>query len=312
MKEEVFKVKSEVDGLELEVFAAEPEDGPTQGIFQLVHGMSEMKERYRPFIEYLVSLGYACIIHDHRGHGQSVKSKEDLGYFYGGGGDSVVEDTHQITKVAKSRWPGMPLILFGHSMGSLVVRCYLKKYDSEIAGLIVCGSPCKNPAVGAGRVILGIQKAFCGPHHISGLMDKMSFGSYLKNFPDAKSKFAWLSVDTDNVAAYEKSEYCGYAFTVDGYSGLLDLMEETYNSKGWGVKNPKLPILFISGKNDPCINGAKNFKFAIDHLRSQGYSDIRGKMYDGGRHEILNDTIKDTVRDDIRKWLTGKDLLKNT
>lgn len=184
MKEESITVKSNSDGLELSVYTAEPDEGPVQGIFQIVHGMSEMKERYRGFIEYLTGLGFACIIHDHRGHGQSVKSKEDLGYFYGGGGRAVVEDTHQITEVARMHWPNLPVILFGHSMGSLIVRCYLKKYDGELTGLIVSGSPSKNPAVGVGRAMAGIQKAFHGDRYKSPSLNKMAFSGYLKNISD--------------------------------------------------------------------------------------------------------------------------------
>jgi alpha-beta hydrolase superfamily lysophospholipase len=309
MKTQSLKIKSSYDGLALDTIAAEPDDGKIIAVFQLVHGMAEMKERYLPFMEFLTKQGFACIIHDHRGHGQSVLSKEDLGYLYGGGGKSLVEDTYDVTKAAKARWPQLPLILFGHSMGSLIVRCYLKKHDDELTALIVCGSPCKNPAVGAGKAIAGMQKAIYGPRHKSGLLNKMSFGSYLKNIPDAKSEFAWLSVDTDNVAAYEKSEYCGFTFTVDGFQGLLQLAGATYDHKDWQVKNPKLPVLFISGKDDPCINGARNFKIAVDHMRSLGYSNVRGKMYDGGRHEILNDHIKETVQNDILKWMASQKLL---
>jgi len=310
MREDTIKVKSKVDGLELEVYTAEPDGGPTQGIFQLVHGMAEMKERYHDFIKYLTGFGFACIIHDHRGHGQSVKSKDDLGYFYGGGGDAIVEDTHQITEVAKLRWPGMPVVLFGHSMGSLVVRCYLQKYDGELEGLIVSGSPSKNPVLGMGKAIVGVQKAFHGDRYKSPQVNKMAFSGYLKNIENPQSDFAWLSVNPDNVAAYEKSEYCGFPFTLDGFKGLFDLMGTTYGSKGWGVRNPKLPILFISGKEDPCIGSAQNFKFAVDHMRSLGYSNIRGKMYDGMRHEILNETNHQMVYDDICKWMKQSGLMK--
>lgn len=311
MKEENLKVVSDIDGLQLDVLTEEPDNGSICGIIQLVHGMSEMKERYRPFMEYLTGLGFACIIHDHRGHGQSVKSKDDLGFLYGGGADALIEDTHQITETAKKRWPDQKLILFGHSMGALIVRCYLKKYDDELSALIISGAPCKNPAVGMGKLIVKFQKAVHGPRYKSKLLNDMSFGSYGKNFPNEGSEYAWLSVDQGNVKAYEESEYCGFPFTVDGYEGLMDLLSETYNNKNWQVKNPKLPILFVSGKDDPCTNGPRNLKIAIDHLRSLGYCDIRGKLYEGGRHEILNDTMKKTVYSDITKWLKQKDLLKD-
>ena len=134
---EVPKVKKTVyltskqDGLKLHVLLMEPEEEP-KGIVQIVHGMAEHKERYEPFMEMLCKQGYISIIHDHRGHGKSIRAKEDLGYFYDESGKAIVEDVHQITQWAKDRYGEMPYHLFGHSMGSLVVRCYLKKYDNEL------------------------------------------------------------------------------------------------------------------------------------------------------------------------------------
>lgn len=116
-------MRSLVDGLELDVLEVVPE-GEIKGIFQIHHGMSEYKERYLPFMEYLAANGYVAAIHDCRGHGKSVKIKEDLGYLYRGGARALVEDAHQLTRELKEKWPSLPLILFGHSMGSMVVRMY--------------------------------------------------------------------------------------------------------------------------------------------------------------------------------------------
>ena len=134
---------SEADALEISVLCLMPEAGVhPRAIVQLVHGMSEYKERYIPFMEYLTSKGYISVIHDHRGHGKSVKDEADLGYFYDNSGKAIIEDVHQVTTWMKERYgKELPYHLFGHSMGSLVVRCYLKKYDNELDSLIVCGSP---------------------------------------------------------------------------------------------------------------------------------------------------------------------------
>lgn len=304
MQKEYLKLQSDFDGLELDVFIVEPDDPKLKGVIQISHGMCEMKERYTEFMEYMARNGYACIIHDHRGHGNSVKDKTHLGYMYGGGAEALVQDLHQITMQAKARWPQAPFILLGHSMGSLVARVYLKKYDGDIQALILSGSPGKNPALFAGKTICRIQKLLCGANRPSRLLETLSFGSFASKFAAEKSRFAWCCSDPKVVEAYDASPECGFTFTVDGYEALFKLMEETYNSKGWACTKPKLPILFIGGSEDPCIGGARKYKKAIEHLRTQGYSNIRGKLYPGMRHEILLETIKYDVYGDIVKYLS--------
>ncbi len=299
-----FFVQSQVDRLGLSVLTGVPEDGEIRAVVQLVHGMAEMKERYIPFMEYLTSLGYSCIIHDHRGHGKSVTSKADLGYMYGTGGRALVEDAYTVTKKAKALWPGKKLILFGHSMGSLVVRCYTKKYDSELSALIVMGSPAKNGALPAAKFLNGVIGTFRGKHHVSGLINKLAFSSYLKNIPNPRTEFDWLSVNENNVDAYIASEYCGFPFTCDGFRGLFDAMGDTYDESGWSVSNPSLPILFVSGSEDPCIGSKENFEFAQNFMEKRGYSDVTGILYEGLRHEILNEDEHDAVYADIAEWLS--------
>ena len=139
-----FTLESQSDGLCIAAACIAPEK-PIAAV-QLVHGMCEHKERYYPLMDFLASKGFACVIHDHRGHGESIKDRDDLGYFYKGGYRAAVEDVRLVTMWAKNEFPGLELFLFGHSMGSLIVRTYTKSYDSLISGLIVCGSPSDNPA----------------------------------------------------------------------------------------------------------------------------------------------------------------------
>ena len=155
------KIKSKCDKLPLAVTITLPEENvPVRGIVQISHGMAEHKERYYPFMEFLANNGYIGVINDHRGHGDSVKSEDDLGYFYDTTATYIIEDLHQITQEIKKEYPDLPVYLFGHSMGSLVVRCYLKHYDNDIDKLIVCGSPSKNSAAGLGIVLVKIMAKF--------------------------------------------------------------------------------------------------------------------------------------------------------
>ena len=137
------KIKSQKDGLELEIAIFEPSEKP-KAIVQISHGMAEHKERYYPFMEFLSKKGFVCVINDHRGHGESVKKKEDHGYFYTENIDYIVDDLHQVTLFAKEKFQSLPVFLFSHSMGTLVSRNYLKKFDGEIEKLVLCGPPTEN------------------------------------------------------------------------------------------------------------------------------------------------------------------------
>lgn len=295
------KVISQVDGLVLDVLMLIPE-GKIRGIFQIHHGMSEYKERYLPFMEYLAGEGFVAVIHDCRGHGKSVRGSRDLGYMYGGGASALVEDTHQIMVEIKERWPGVPLIFIGHSMGSMVVRTYTKTYDSLLDQLIVCGSPSKNDFLFAGKGIAAVQGLLFGKHHISKVLEMCSFGAFAKRFAGEKSRFAWCCSDPAVVQNYEESPLCGFTFTVDGYDALFQLMEETYKAEGWVLQNPRLPVLFIGGADDPCIGNVKKFAKAVQWMRRVGYKNTKGKLYPGMRHEILNEKGKRKVYSDIVKY----------
>ena len=188
MLKEFLTIYSNCDGLPLSTAIFIPEE-EVKGIVQISHGMAEHKERYFSFMEYLTERNYVVVINDHRGHGESVRDKNDLGYFYDESGEYIVKDLHQITLYMKERFPGKPVYLFGHSMGSMAVRMYIKKYDSEIDKLIVCGSPSKNPLVDVALFVVRFQKLFKGDRYRSRLIQNLAFGSYNKN---SKSLFVLL------------------------------------------------------------------------------------------------------------------------
>lgn len=295
---EKVKLLSPKDALTLELLVSLPEGEPV-GVVQIVHGMCEHKERYQEFMEYLNKEGYIAVIHDHRGHGKSVRSEDDLGYMYGAGAEGLLADTRRVTGYIKKRFPGLPLILFGHSMGSLIARVYLKQYDADIDYLVVCGPPSENPAVDVGIGLARLIKAVKGKRYRSRLLETIVFGAYAAKFSKEKSKFAWICSREEIVEAYDKSPLCGFTFTIDGYLALFSLLKETYSQKGWKRQNLSLPILFIGGEDDPCIGGLKKFQKAASHLRNLGYHKIRGHLYEGMRHEILNETERLKVFEDV-------------
>lgn len=294
----IFTVKSAHDGLELSVMTVIPEEEPV-ALVQLAHGMAEHKERYMPVMQFLAANGVACIINDHRGHGGSVRDPRDLGYFYADGGRGLVKDMHQLTELFRAQHPGVPLILFGHSMGSLAARAYAAQFGREIDGLIVCGSPGFNPLV---KVALALTEVLSvvhgGRRGRSRLMNNLLNGPFEKRFH--AGPFAWLSANADNVSRYEADPLCGFPFTLNGYRALLNLMIAAYDETT-SIRR-SLPVHFISGADDPCAPDEKGFIAAVQNMKRRGCAEVTSKLYPGLRHEILNEGVQE-VRDDLLKTI---------
>ena len=304
---EKFTIPGASDNVQLSTLVIAPES--PKAVFQLVHGMAEHKERYIPLMNYLSEKGYACVINDLRGHGESVASQEDLGYMGKGGMRGLVDDVHNVTNWAKEQYPGLPVFLLGHSMGSMIVRSYIKRYDRDIDGLIVCGSPSNNPAAGLGNFLAGCIGLFKGQRHRSEFLANLSTGSYDKRFKADGLKNAWLSTNRANVQAYNNDPLCGFTFTVNGYrNGLFRLMQDIYSPKEWVVSHPELPVHFIAGSDDPCIVSIRKFSEAVSFIRARGYREVTSQVYPGLRHEILNETGREDVFRDIlarlESWLS--------
>lgn len=297
IQSEEFMLKSNHDGLELGVSVRIPEH--PVGILQLVHGMSEHRERYHDFMDYAAKHGLVTIIHDHRGHGASVKTNDDYGYFYQNGINGIIDDVYQVTTYIRQRFPDLPLTLFGHSMGSLVVRCYTKIHDDAIDGLIVCGSPSKRFGSRLGLLMIRTLKLFYGDHHRSKFIDHLAVGGHSQKFSEDGSPSSWIVSDPAVVAAYDADERDGFVFTLNGFEVLFQLLGRTYSRSGWQVHHPDLPILFIAGAEDPCILSHADFAKAVNFMRDRGYTDVKSKLYPKMRHEILNEIDKDIVWQDV-------------
>ncbi|MEA4897078.1 alpha/beta fold hydrolase [Bacillota bacterium Meth-B3] len=302
MRTETLKVKSEADGLMLSVLIAEPEDEP-RALVQIAHGMAEYKERYLGFIEALTRAGYAVLIHDHRGHGASAATASDLGYFGPAGAGGLLADLRQMAGLLTARHPGVPLCLFGHSMGSLAARAYARSDDGELSALIVCGCPSENPSAGAGRALVKVLKWLRGERHRSALMDKLTNGPFRRQMPALSGAFGWLNSDPEAVAAYERDEKCGFNFTLNGYEALMGLMKAAYARDGWALRKPELPILFISGADDPCMIDRARLDAAVGRMREVGYTGVSLHVYEGMRHEILLEPGRAQVYADVIAFL---------
>lgn len=301
-QKEEFQLISPVDGLALSVLLTLPEESPG-GVIQLIHGMGEYKERYLPLMEHLTREGYICIIHDRRGHGRSMERQmEDRGYFYGVGGQGLVEDIRAVQAYVRQRYPELKLFLFGHSMGSLEARCFLRRYDGSIRGLILSGPPARNSLTGAGLLLARLQRGMRGGRSLGKLLQTMAFGGYVARFP--QSKYHWICANTEGIREdYEENPLCGFVFTADGFVALMELMRDTYSTRGWKCENPRLPVLMLAGGDDPCAGGEEGLRATAEHLRQRGYSSVTGKVYPGLRHEICNEREREQVFRDIGAFL---------
>ncbi len=295
-----FEFTSDFDGLVVSAVIAAP-SGNVNGVVQIVHGMNEYKERYFPFMDYLAEEGFITVIHDNRGHGKSICSPDDLGFMYRAGGKGFVSDIAQLNGIIKKRFPELPLFLIGHSMGSLGARCFLKDHDDQIGGLVVLGCPCYSRFSGFARSIESALSKGLGSRFRSEKIDEAAekmLGKGFENVPHS-----WICSDPEVVEKFNADPMCNFKYTLNGYEGLLWLMKETYSKKGWQVKNPRLPIRFVSGKDDPCMLSEKKFFKAMGTLEKVGYESISHRFFDGMRHEVLNEKNSMNVYKDIAKTL---------
>lgn len=305
MQKREFTLQSKYDNLALSC-AEYTAEGVTQtnakGVVQIVHGMCEYKERYEGFIDYLTQNGYIVFAHDHRGHGGSVTANENLGYFGDKKGEAIVDDAALVTDEIRRLHPGLSVTLFGHSMGSLVVRAYIQKYEEKIDKLIVCGSPSKNPLAGFGLMLNGVISAFRGKKYRSRLMANASTGGGDDKFP-GEGKNAWLTRDKTVVEKYNADEKCNFVFSCNGFSNLLHLVKNAYKKKKYPAKHSDLPIFFMAGADDPVIGSEKKWLAAQQFLRDVGYKNVTGKSYPKMRHEILNELGKEEVYADALAFI---------
>lgn len=305
MQKHEFTLQSKYDNLALSCaeYAAEGVTKTTaKGVVQIVHGMCEYKERYEGFIDYLTQNGYIVFAHDHRGHGGSVTANENLGYFGDKKGEAIVDDAALVTDEIRRLYPGLSVTLFGHSMGSLVVRAYIQKYEEKIDKLIVCGSPSKNSLAGFGLMLNGVISAFRGKKYRSRLMANASTGGGDDKFP-GEGKNAWLTRDKTVVEKYNADEKCNFVFSCNGFSNLLHLVKNAYKKKKYPAKHSDLPIFFMAGADDPVIGSEKKWLAAQQFLRDVGYKNVTGKLYPKMRHEILNELGKEEVYADALAFI---------
>lgn len=279
-----------------------------RGIVQIVHGMSEHVGRYDEFACFLAQRGFVVCGHDHIGHGKSASRSEDQGHMpLEGGADILVEDVGSMRSVMGSRFArSVPYFIFGHSMGSFVVRNYLTKYGAGLSGAIICGTGNKPRMVARfGKRLARSISGKKGERFVSPFLRSLADGAYSKAVRNARTPFDWLSYDEANVDAYIADEMCGCPFTVGAYASLFDLVERA-GRLDLAMNVPKsLPMFYIAGAEDPVGAFGDGVRDAVEVMRAAGVGDIKIKLYEGMRHEILNEADRNQVFEDVLAWLEG-------
>ena len=277
-------------------------------IVQIVHGMAEYVERYEEFAEFLTDHGFVVTGEDHMGHGRSVGTDGKFGYFCEQDPATVlVRDVHRLKKATVEKYPGIPYVMVGHSMGSFITRNYMFRYGTGIDAAVVMGTGMPHRAVLVlMRMLVSIQKLLFGSGKKAKLLDKLSFGNYNQRVADPKTPFDWLSRDEERVEKYINDPLCGFVFSINGFQALNELISRLYHPENLERIPKKMPVFLISGDADPVGDYGKGVRRAYISLRAVGLSDIRVKLYEGGRHELLNETNRQTVMQDIYDWIAGK------
>lgn len=283
-------------------------DAEPRAIVQIIHGIAEYIDRYDEFMSFLADNGIIAVGTDHLGHGKSIESDEQTGFFaYDNGWDYVVRDEEVLRLAMHENYPELPIIVFGHSMGSFMARTLLIRYPDAFNAAIISGTGNQGAALVNGGLFMGnLVTGLKGAHHYSKFLNNLAFGSYNKIYENPKTEYDWLSRDEANVQKYIDDPLCGFIPSCSLFRDMMTGVKFITNKKNLTAMNKDMPVYFMSGDMDPVGECGKGVQKAYNNFLEAGMKDVSIKLYPGGRHEMLNEINKDEVYTDILAWLDSK------
>ena len=283
-----------------------PTDREARGIVTLAHGMRDHVSRYRELAEYLTGEGFIFAGNEHLGHGRTAGCPEDFGYMGERDGYvNMIEDLHKMNSLVREEFPGLPVVLLGHSMGSFMARLYAQRYPETLDGIIIHGTGGRNPLLPFGKAIIKLIRLTRGSRHRSKLVTDIAFGSYNKRFDPSEGDEAWLTRDPSAITDRPTDPYCAFTFTAAGYADLFNMIGLSNSDSHFAAFPKELPTLVISGEEDPVGDYGKGVRFVHEKLSIAGVSSLTLKLYEGARHELFNETNRGEVFGYLVGWLSG-------
>lgn len=269
---------------------------------QILHGMAEHCDRYAAFAEFLNLHNIEVIAHNHRGHGDRITANYPQGHFADANGWQLVLDDVSSAQLVGSQ--GVPLYILGHSMGSFIARSWCAQHPDKLAGLLLAGSNQQQPALFyAARALAKGLSVIQGKQHVSGILNFLSFGSFNRAFKPTTTEFDWLCRDTNAVNAYVADPHCGFLCSTQFWHDFMGGLIEVCSNNGISALNKDLPVYIFGGSKDPVGQMGKGLVLLEQALVKAGNNNVRLKVYPDARHEILNETNKEEVWNDLINFI---------
>jgi alpha-beta hydrolase superfamily lysophospholipase len=306
MRSETFTFRAD-DGKELFVYRFLPDAGArAKGVIHVAHGMAEHAGRYARLAAGLVGAGYAVYANDHRGHGKTAGPGE-LGWFGVDGFRRCVRDLTQLIALEKADNPGLPVVLFGHSMGSYMTQALITEAGAELRGAVLSGTGGKPSLIAsAGRLVARAERLRLGARRPSAVLQALSFGEFNKAFRPNRTAFDWLSRDPAEVDAYIADPLCGFAVSTQLWIDVLDGLAAIARPEQQARVPRELGIYAFAGAEDPVGERTKSVEGLLGAYRRAGVKDVEHRFYAGARHETLNETNRSVVTRDLIAWLDAR------
>ena len=276
-----------------------------KGIVQISHGIGEHAGRYHSIANSLQNEGYAVFANDHRIHGKSVKSEDYLGYYDGDDYFSdAMNDMRQLTEIIKKANPNKKIILFGHSMGSLLSREYVTRYGEDLDALILSGTASFMKGLGSfGLLSAQFLGKLNGKHRSNELLKNLFFSQFNKKFKPNRTKVDWISSDENQVDLFEADPLRIEDFSLSVFKDILKGSKKIDKDATFEKTPKNLPIFIFSGDKDPIGEMGKGVKKVVKKYKNAGIKNLTLKLYREGRHEMLNEINKEEVEKDVLNWL---------